>query len=158
MRVAIEQGNIPLDRDTSEALVAVSANGKIAEEEHLKFDVGFEGNASQQGRLILNGMADKIGQPRLSAGWYCLLGTANWRQMAHRAHAWGITPYDQEGQESSARETCTQNNIRVWVSQGCQCIDNLDVFGDSKNSSARTRPHPLRLHPTAYAVERFQAS
>lgn len=105
MRVAVEQGNIPLDRDTSKALVAVPANGKIAEEEHLKVDVGFESDASQQGGLILNGVADKIGQPRLSAGWHCLLGTANWRQMAHRARAWGITPYDQGGKESAARET-----------------------------------------------------
>jgi hypothetical protein len=60
--VAFEQGCVPGDFD-AEALVLVAADGEVGAEEDGEVDVGFAGDAAKQRCLVLDGMADEIGQP-----------------------------------------------------------------------------------------------
>jgi hypothetical protein len=42
VRVSIEEGDIPLDGDTTEAFVTIATNGKITKEVNVEIDVVFK--------------------------------------------------------------------------------------------------------------------
>lgn len=60
MRIAVEQGNIPVDLYAAKSLIHVSPHRQITEIENGKLDAGFLRDSPQQGRLILDGVADEI--------------------------------------------------------------------------------------------------
>ena len=62
--IALGEWRVPGDFD-AEALVLVAAQGKVGAEEHGELDVGFLRDAAQQRGLVLDGMADEIGESQL---------------------------------------------------------------------------------------------
>ena len=62
MIVAVQQRNIPLD-GPAEAFVMMAAHRNIAAKEDREVYRGILGDPPQERRLILDGMADEIGEP-----------------------------------------------------------------------------------------------
>lgn len=60
MNVAVEKGNVPMDLNTAKPLILIPTHRQITEIEDGEFDVRLLRDSSQQGRLILDGVADKI--------------------------------------------------------------------------------------------------
>lgn len=59
--VTVEERNFPLDADAAETGIFVATDGEVAAEEDGEIDVRLLGDAAEEGRLVLDGMADEIG-------------------------------------------------------------------------------------------------
>ncbi len=67
--VALDEGDVPLDVD-AEAVVGVAAEGEVGGEEDGEVDVGLARDAAEQRCLVLDGMADQVGEAECGGlGW-----------------------------------------------------------------------------------------
>ena len=61
MVVAFDERSVPGDFD-AEAFVLVAAEGEVGAEEDGEVDVGLAGDAAEERRLVLDGVADEVGE------------------------------------------------------------------------------------------------